>query len=495
MTGRLPFDPLRATGAPEPERVAAQPLTVTQLSRMIQSALERHVESPVLVRGEVSNVSVRGHSYFTLKDQEAVLPCVAWASDVKRFTLQLRDGMEVVASGSVSHYPPQGRTQFYVKSIREVGAGGLDAKFRALCEEFRKAGAFDESRKRQLPPYPQRVGIITSANGAALQDVITTAKQRWPAVGLCVIDTRVQGQGAAEDIVRAIRAAVNATLHPLDAIILTRGGGSLEDLWAFNERIVADAVLACTLPIVAAIGHESDTTIAELVADVRASTPTQAVMLAIPARADLDEQLRHLQHRMHVALDRTWRAASQRLAMAMKHECMRVPSSITRRASERLSRLQEALTTARKQCMNTQWLRLERLQARLAACTPKAITQRSAMQVENFATRLTRAMRAQLRNQLTTLNHFEQQLRSVKVQRVLQRGYSYTTLVDGSIMRSVNDATAGDLLQTHLADGSIRSVVGTEQSPSNAIKQPPRKPARKSTPARPGQLDLFGDAG
>ncbi|MHC4142614.1 MAG: exodeoxyribonuclease VII large subunit, partial [Planctomycetota bacterium] len=226
-------------------------------------------------------------------------------STARSFGFEPEDGTEVIATGHLSHYGPQGRTQLYVDRLEPVGAGALEIRFRALCKELRGLGYFDQDRKKPLPALPRRIAVITSATGAALQDVIATASNRLPAVGFVLIDVRVQGEGAAEQVAAAMRMADDRRFElGIDAILVTRGGGSAEDLWAFNERIVADAAYACELPLVAAIGHESDTTVIELVADVRAATPTQAVVRLVPARTQLQEQVAHLQDRLRFLLGR-----------------------------------------------------------------------------------------------------------------------------------------------------------------------------------------------
>ena len=241
--------------------------------------------------GEVSNLTVRNHWYFSLKDFGAVLSCVAWGSTAAKLGTPPVDGEQVIIRGSVSHYGPQGRTQFYVSSLQGVGAGTLEQKFRAMCEELRRLGYFEEDRKKSLPTFPNRIAVLTSKTGAALHDVLATAKTRCPAVELLLLDVRVQGDGAAGEIAAAInwidrhRAELG-----IDALLVTRGGGSMEDLWAFNERIVAETVFRCMIPVVAAIGHESDVTIIELVADLRAATPTQAIMRLIPDARELNRR-------------------------------------------------------------------------------------------------------------------------------------------------------------------------------------------------------------
>ena len=331
--GRLPFqsDPIQPDDGVEPtgdvdlpvpsQRVSGdQPLTVSTVAAMVRGVLADYLPSKVRVIGEVSNFSGRSHWFFSLKDEQATLSCVCFASSTRRVGFPVADGLQVIATGRIDYYDAQGRLQLYVDKLEPVGQGALELRFRALCEELRTAGYFDPVRKKPLPVIPRRVAVVTSRSAAALQDVINTAGQRWAGCGLLLYDVPVQGDDAAPRINAALRAlSHDGARLGIDAIILTRGGGSIEDLWAFNERVVADAVLECSLPIVAAIGHETDTTIAELVADVRCATPTQAAMTLIPDRRALAHQLDQLSGRLPLLLKRQYTLNEQRLAGVLRH--------------------------------------------------------------------------------------------------------------------------------------------------------------------------------
>jgi exodeoxyribonuclease VII large subunit len=411
----LPFDPDQALGAEAPQPRRSDHLTVSQVAELVKSALDQHVPSPLRVIGQVSNLSCRGHWYFSLKDETAVLGCVAWSSSARGFGFVPDEGAEVIATGHVSHYGPQGRTQLYVSRLEPVGAGALEVRFRAMCEELRGLGYFDEARKKPLPLLPRRVAVITSAGGAAVHDVIATAGQRCRAVGLVLVDVRVQGEGAAEQIAAAIRGvdARRAALG-IDAILVTRGGGSAEDLWAFNERVVADAAYGCGLPLVAAIGHESDTTVIELVADLRAATPTQAVMRLIPSEAQLQEQVGHLADRLRFLLGRHLERQRQRLQLAERFALFRDPGALVRQAREAVGAL---------------------------------------------GGRLGRAATVRVRRCRDRIESLGRHLESVGPQRVLDRGYSYTTTADGRLVASVDDVRPGQPITTRVSDGSIDSTV------------------------------------
>ncbi len=474
---RLPFDPdqMQEREPRPPERPArrerrgvAHPaeaghLTVSELAGLIKVTLEERIASPLRVIGEVSNLSRPNHWYFSLKDDSSVVSCVAWASSARRFGFEPRIGDEVVATGHVSHYPPQGRTQFYVSALQPVGQGALQARFEAMCAELRELGYFDEERKRPLPLLPRRVAVVTSADGAAIHDVRSTADQRCRAVGLLVVDVRVQGDGAADEVARAIRW-VDANREDLgvDALIVTRGGGSMEDLWTFNERVVADAAFGCSLPLVAAIGHESDTTVIELVADRRAATPTQAAMALVPSAEDLLRQVAHLEHRLLVLLKRRVAEARHRATALARHEAFRDPGARLRRERLRIDALAERLHRALVVHVG-QGPRLDAMRGRL---------HRAGRQVALVA-----------RGRLEAL---ERELHAVDPRRVLRRGYS-CTMRDGRLVRAVGDVEPGARIVTHVADGSFDSVVGA----SHRRHARSRTARSSSAGVSPAQMDLF----
>ncbi|MHC4107197.1 MAG: exodeoxyribonuclease VII large subunit, partial [Planctomycetota bacterium] len=432
--GRLRFDSDRVAG-PAPsdaeaadENTADSPLTVSQAAALIKEALERGVPAPIWVVGEVSNLSAQQHWFFSLKDESAVLSCVAWASSVRKFDFVPSDGQQVIAAGHVSHYGPQGRTQLYVSDLKPLGAGALELRFRAMCDELRGLGYFDETRKKPLPTFPRRIAVITSAGGAAVQDVVVTAEQRCRAVGLLVVDVRVQGEGAAAQIAEAIRwVDTHDQRLGIDAVLVTRGGGSVEDLWAFNEREVADAAFACGVPLVAAIGHESDTTVIELVADVRAATPTQAVMRLVPAADQLHQQVDHLSHRLGFVLKRV-----------VEHQ------------RQRGERAQRDLIRILRGRVSHERSRLEQLSGRLARLAPPVVLARQRERVAVLADRLAHALRYRLTGLGGRLAALERELVAVDPDRVLGRGYSYTMHADGRLVRSAGEVRAGQRIRTRV---------------------------------------------
>ncbi|MDO8631193.1 MAG: exodeoxyribonuclease VII large subunit, partial [Phycisphaerales bacterium] len=290
---REPFNPdLIPRRADEHRAALAGPLTVSQLTSLIKRAIQDSLPATVHVVGEISNFKrhASGHLYLTLKDAGSELACVMWRADAAKLKFSPEDGLEVIATGGVEVFERAGRYQLYIRRLEPRGVGALELAFRQLCAKLEKEGLFDPRRKKPLPRFPRRIVLVTSPTGAAVADMIRTIERRFPCVHVLVYPVRVQGDGAAAEIASAVRS-VNSNAERLggvDLMIVGRGGGSLEDLWAFNEEIVARAIFASSVPIISAVGHEVDVTIADLAADVRAATPTAAAEIAVPV---LDELL------------------------------------------------------------------------------------------------------------------------------------------------------------------------------------------------------------
>ena len=476
---RLPFNPNMFSSPPplppqnappSRSRKEDQPLTVTQLAGLVKETLLQGLPSKLRIVGEISNLSNRTHWFFNLKDSGASMRCVCFASSARKVSFPVKDGMEVIATGRIDFYDAQGNVQFYVDKLEPVGVGELELKFRALCEELRNLGYFEVNRKKPLPPMPQGIAVVTSKTGAALQDVINTASKRWPGCRLMLLDVRVQGAAAAPEIARAINLlSQHGPALRIDAVLLTRGGGSMEDLWAFNERIVADAIFKCRLPIVAAIGHETDTTIAELVADLRCATPTQAAMTLIPDQRALTHQLTQLSHRLKLVSHRHVQHASQRLNAAAKHPFFRRADQMYAPIRQRIEGFASRLAAALPRMMRSKQDKLAALNAKLMISLPrKAKTKRE--QLEALA----------------------RQLESISPLNVLKRGYTYTLTSDGKVLRAAVDAKLGDSLTTVLQDGRVVSrVQGNESEPLSIAKPTPSVTRRKRVVKDDTQPGLF----
>jgi exodeoxyribonuclease VII large subunit len=498
--------------------------SVAQLCAKIGAALETGLPRRVRVLGEISNFNDRTHWYFALKDDDAVVSCVMFASAARRSDVRPEHGQQVVATGRVEHFAKQGRTQLYVERLEPVGVGALEARYQRLVEELRGLGYFDAERKRTLPMMPRRVVVVTSRTGAALQDVLDTMRRRCPGVGVLVADVRVQGDGAATEVARTVRALNDHRMTlGIDVLVITRGGGSLEDLWAFNERPVADAVLASELPVVAAIGHETDTTIAELVADVRCATPTQAGMAVTPDRAALAEQTDRQKARLLTCVRGLVRRGREGVDGAARRgvfaRAAAVLLDVRRREVDRRAR---DIRWGVARSIDDRRLRVERLAGRLTAHRPEAVYARRRSRLERASEQLSRLVRHRLRSHaidaaqqtlerrierrlragVSRLDALERELVLVSPASVLSRGYSITTRADdGAVVRSTTDASAGTTLETRLADGIVRSRVDAGSADACPAPGPSRLPERPTLPPRQrakgrrkdhrGQMGLF----
>ncbi|MCA9311391.1 MAG: exodeoxyribonuclease VII large subunit [Phycisphaerales bacterium] len=509
VMGRLPFDPARMAGPPADDPRAGA-LTVSDLALRIEDALKRGVPQRLRLVGEISGFTDRNHWYFDLKDENSIISCVMFASDVRRQQHRPATGQEVILTGRVAFWGKGGRTQFYASDMQPVGAGELEARFRALCAELKGLGWFDPEVKMPLPWFPARVAVVTSRTGAALQDVLDTFRRRCPGIEVVAVDVRVQGDGAAAEVAHAIHALSEARASlGIDAIIVTRGGGSMEDLWAFNERIVAEAIHRCRLPVVAAIGHETDTTIAELVADERAATPTQAAMRLIPDRAALGEQIEAAASSLRGSVTREVQAAQRReqQSVAALRSGVRLALAHARSRVEQLAvRLEQHRPAAAQARRASPLAEAER---RLAAASREMVRRSD---LDSIDRDLRESVARSLGRGTDRVAALERTLQAVSPLRVLARGYSVTTRTDGRAVRSPSDVASGDELQTRLADGTIRSVVegaaGRSTAPDGRNQRrakdsdergiierrskPPKAGRRGSDPGPPDQMGLFG---
>ena len=407
-----------------PETQADRIWSVSELTAQIKDLLEGQFQS-VWVGGEISNFSrpQSGHCYFTLKDDRAQIRAVLWRTAALRLRFELEDGIEVVCQGDLDVYAPRGSYQLVVRQIEPKGIGALELALRTLKERLAAEGLFDPARKRPLPKFPKRVAFVTSPTGAAIRDFLEVLRRRWKGVDVLVVPTRVQGDGASHEIAAAIEL-VNRLSDPVDCLVVGRGGGSLEDLWAFNEEPVVRAIHASRIPVVSAVGHEIDVTLADLVADVRALTPSEAAELVVPAAEEISAALRHQQQRLLTAL--------------------------RRRAS-----------TCRT--------RLDWLAARRAFRRPFDLVHDLGRRLDELSARSARAMRQRIIAARRHLDGAAAHLESLSPLAVLGRGYTLTQrLEDGVLVRDASLLAPGDLLATRFAHGQAVSRV-EQINPSDAI--------------------------
>jgi exodeoxyribonuclease VII large subunit len=435
---------------------SAQPLSVSELTRQIKGLLEGRFPS-VAVQGEVSNVRTpsSGHVYFTLKDDQACLDCVLFRMKAQRVGFALRDGLSVVARGRLSLYEPTGRYQLLCDTVEPLGAGALQVALLQLKERLQREGLFDPARKRPVPSWPSRIALVTSPTGAAVHDFVRMLHRRHPGVPVLVVPTKVQGEGAAGEIARAIARA--AAQPRVEVVVVTRGGGSLEDLWAFNEEVVARALAACPVPTVSAVGHEIDVTIADLVADLRAATPTAAAELLSPVRDELVQQLAERRGR----LLRAWRARmDQRRAFLLARQGrLADPRRLLGERRLSLDRLEQRLLSALRGQTAARRSAGQILATRLERAHPAAGLQRLQRTVSLLDQRLGAAERALLAEARRRLGERAARLDALSPMRVLGRGYAVAFDATGRALTDAASVEPGDEVRVRLARGELEADV------------------------------------
>lgn len=427
-------------------------LTVSQLNGRARVLLE-DVFSNIWVEGEISNLArpASGHVYFTLKDSGAQVRCALFRNNAARVRQALRDGLAVKVRGKVSLFEGRGDYQLILDTVEPAGDGALRLAFDALKEKLGNEGLFSSERKRALSAHPQRIGIVSSPTGAVIRDIISVFRRRAPQVELTLIPTAVQGREAINQIVRALQ---RADAQGFDALILARGGGSLEDLWCFNEEAVARAIAACVTPIVSAVGHETDVSISDFVADVRAPTPSAAAELLAPDSSDLGRRLESLQRRLLLRIQN--RLAHDRLRLDSLARRLRHPGERLRQQAQRLDDLDMRLRRAFEQRLNQRRERLARLDTRLAAQHPGRALALLKQRLDNLAERLPRAMRQTLATRRQHLQVQVQTLQVVSPLATLSRGYSILLDERGQAIRSAAQTRNGQRLTARLGEGELQ---------------------------------------
>lgn len=426
-------------------------LTVSQLNGRARVLLE-DVFSGIWVEGEISNLArpASGHIYFTLKDSNAQVRCALFRNNAARVRQALRDGLAVKVRGRVSLFEGRGDYQLILDTVEPAGDGALRLAFEALKEKLGAEGLFAAESKRALPAHPQRIGIISSPTGAVIRDIISVFRRRAPQVELNLIPTAVQGREAIAQIVRALQ---RADAMGFDALILARGGGSLEDLWCFNEEAVARAIAACVTPIVSAVGHETDVSISDFVADVRAPTPSAAAELLAPDSSDLQRRLESLHRRLLLRIQN--RLAHDRLRLDSLTRRLRHPGERLRQQAQRLDDLDMRLRRAFEQRLNQRRERLARLDTRLAAQHPGRTLALLKQRLDNLAERLPRAMREKLKDRRQQLQAQVQTLQVVSPLATLGRGYSILLDERGQAIRNAAQTHNGQRLKARLGEGEL----------------------------------------
>lgn len=353
--------------------------TVSQINSLIRVAIEETLPPRFIVSGEISNWKVHqsGHCYFSLKDADSQLPCVMWKSKFKDVKFEVENGLAVLAKGYVDVYPPQGKYQFYVEKLDPSGVGALQLAFEQMVAKLKTKGLFEEEHKKTLPRFPQRIAILTSSSGAAIGDITDSITNRWPAVDLLLYPVPVQGKGASEKIAAAIKHInANNKKYNIDLMIVGRGGGSLEDLWVFNEEPLAYAIFDSKIPVISAVGHEYDTTIADLVADTRASTPTKAALIAVPDKTEILTQLIQSERRLTAQINSIIELNYANLETIQAANFFRNPAYMVELCSSKIQQLFESITYCLKDKITEAKSELSNINATLKALDPKKVLER-----------------------------------------------------------------------------------------------------------------------
>ena len=439
--------------------ISRQPLviSVSELNRLARLAIEQSL--PLMwVAGEISNLRRydSGHWYFTLKDAAAQVDCVMFRHKAQHIDWQPDNGMQVEVRAVATVYEARGKYQINVEVMRRAGLGALYEAFEKLKAKLDQEGLFAEERKREIPAFPRAIGVVTSPQAAALRDVLTTLKRRMPSIPVVIYPTPVQGEGAAAKIMQAIAtASVRAELDQLDVLIVCRGGGSIEDLWSFNEEVVARAIHACSIPVVTGVGHETDFTIADFVADARAPTPTAAAELASPDRAELLEQVGQHQRALARGAGRMLEDRMQKLDYLSRR--LTHPGERLRERARHLLQLGARLQGAFKHAAERRaWAVSAAAQGLRNARPDVPARSREMLQA---ARGLHEAMRRTIELAQSRLIRTEAQIGTLNPQRVLERGYSIAETAGGVIVRDADTLNAGDMLKIGFARGRVVAEV------------------------------------
>ncbi|MFO7638989.1 MAG: exodeoxyribonuclease VII large subunit [bacterium] len=429
-------------------------LTVAEVNRLVAGTLAERF-GDVWVTGEVSNLKVYppGHHYFALKDESSQLDAVMFRSSAARLRFRIEDGQQVIAHGRLDLYEPRGRYQFVLDHAEPAGLGALQQAFEQLKRQLAAEGLFDEARKRPLPVLPGVVGVVTSPVGAALQDMLRTLRLHRARVKVLLCPVQVQGEGAAEQVAGAVRAL--AAREEVEVIIVGRGGGSIEDLWCFNEEVVARAIAGSRVPVVTGIGHETDFTIADFAADVRAATPTAAAARVARGWEELDERLADLAGRLLEAVEQGLLDRERRFEELVRHRAFEVMRGRLAAARHRVERAATAAGGAATGQARRRVSLVNRLRERLAGQSPVVRLERVRRRLAGVATGLARPVELGMRARSLRLREASARLDALSPLASLARGYSVLRAADGTVVSQVGQVRRGDLIEALVSDGRL----------------------------------------
>lgn len=444
-------------------------LTVTALTRYIKRKIDSdsHLKD-IWLKGEISNFKhhSRGHMYFTIKDEQTRVQAVMFAGNNQRLKFTPENGMNVLIRGDISVFEFYGQYQLYIKQMEPDGIGALYLAYEQLKEKLAKQGLFDEQLKKKLPIFPKHIGIVTSPSGAAVRDIITTISRRYPLTKTTIIPALVQGEMAPESIKNAIERANQKT--SFDVLIVGRGGGSIEDLWCFNDEIVAHAIFHSNLPIISAVGHETDHTISDFVADLRAPTPTAAAEIAVPSKIELNEKVTHLKRFLSKLMDRKIETSKQHLYQIKQSYAFRYPENLIKQKEQELDTYTERMTKEFSQ-------RLEGKKESFDFIIKRLITQHPKEQFYNATTKLNQLIKQKNRNMA---HHFDQKanhlageiekLSLLNPLEILKRGFGIPYTESGKIIKTSKQVHKNDIITLRLLDGLVNCKVSNVKEDNNA---------------------------
>ena len=411
-------------------------ISIGQLTRYIKYKIDNDVNlQEVFIKGEISNFKAhtRGHFYFTLKDEEARINAVMFSSNASKIKFTPTDGMKVLVTGKISVYPSNGGYQIYVSDMLEDGVGNLYIAYEQLKKKLESEGLFSDSHKKKIPKIPQKIGVVTAPTGAAIRDITSTIKRRWPLAEVILFPALVQGEGAKESVTRQIKVA---DTYSLDVLIVGRGGGSIEDLWCFNEEEVARAIYNAKTPIISAVGHEVDFTIADFVCDMRAPTPTGAAEMAVPSKSDVENYLNQLSIRLNKVMQNKINIYKEKIYQIMSRHIFRDPVSIYEIKEQQFSNVLDKLRYNIVDLYNTKSNDYQKIKQNIIFKNPEVLIEKKK---NNYFILLSK-------------------LETLSPVLTLKRGYSIIRK-DDKIINSVKDIKKKDKLQLEVSDGNINVEV------------------------------------
>ncbi|WP_042223494.1 exodeoxyribonuclease VII large subunit [Oceanobacillus manasiensis] len=443
-------------------------LTVTALTRYLKRKMDTdpHLRN-VWLRGEISNFKQhsRGHMYMTIKDDQARMQSVMFAGNNRTLKFRPENGMNVLIKGEISVYEAHGQYQLYIQHMEPDGIGALYLAYEQLKEKLSKQGYFNSEYKKTLPLFPERIGIITSPTGAAVRDIITTIKRRYPIAALTVIPVLVQGPNAAKSVVEAINIANNR--HSFDVLIVGRGGGSIEELWCFNEEIVAEAIFKSEIPIISAVGHETDNTISDFVADVRAPTPTAAGEIAVQSQVELQESIRKNHRILQRELERLLLTYQNRLKQLRQSYAFKYPEQLVKQKEQALDTAVESLTKALSYQFKSLQERYKNLHNRIALQHPEEKIDRAGARLAEIRKRQNISMSQILHKKTIQWNSLVDKLTLLSPLETMKRGFALPYDAKGRLIKSITDVEKKDFIELTLSDGKLSCQVQDIEEENN----------------------------